>query len=153
VPALTPGDWRLGFQSKGRRGGQWLDPEAAAVVHELAEAGWKKLLVAPIGFVADHVETLYDLDVELRAVAESCGMDFFRSRALNDWPPFIEALAAIVIDDLARRPVLHPVELDPTGSHFHGVPAPGAGAPGNGNGSAGDEDGSADPIDDPERPG
>jgi len=147
VPTLTPGDWRLGFQSKGRRGGEWLDPEAAAVVRELAESGWKKLLVVPIGFVADHVETLYDLDVELREVAESCGMDFFRSRAPNDWPPFIEALADIVIDYLARRPVLHPVELDPAGSHFHGAPAPPAGD------DRGDGDGPSSSADDPERPG
>ena len=147
VPSLTPGDWRLGFQSKGRRGGEWLDPEAAAVVRELAEAGWKKLLVAPIGFVADHVETLYDLDVELREVAESCGMDFLRSRAPNDWPPFIEALADIVIDYLARRPVLHSVELDPSGSHFHGAPASRVGD------DPGDGDGSADPVDDPDGPG
>ena len=111
VPALMPGDWRLGFQSKGRRGGEWLDPEAAAVVRELAEAGWKKLLAAPIGFVADHVETLYDLDVELREVTESCGMDYFRSKAPNDWPPFIEALSEIVIELLAHRPINGPIDL------------------------------------------
>ncbi len=80
-------------------------------MRELAEAGWTKLLVVPIGFVADHVETLYDLDVELRAVAESEGMDFFRCRALNDSPAFIAALAEIVIDYLARRPITGPVEL------------------------------------------
>ncbi len=86
LPALMPGDWRLAFQSKGRRGGEWLEPEAVPAVHDLAAAGWKNLLVVPLGFVADHVETLYDLDVELRDVAESCGMDFLRSRALNDAP-------------------------------------------------------------------
>lgn len=122
LPALMPGDWRLAFQSKGRRGGDWLEPEAATAVRELAAAGWKKLLVVPVGFVADHVETLYDLDVELREVTVSCGMDYLRSRALNDAPRFIEALADIVIDHLAHRPILHPVELDPDGSHWHGPP-------------------------------
>ena len=67
LPTLMPGDWRLAFQSKGRRGGEWLEPEAAAAVREFAAAGWKNLLVVPLGFVADHVETLYDFDVELRA--------------------------------------------------------------------------------------
>ncbi len=122
LPALMPGDWRLAFQSKGRRGGEWLEPEAATAVRELAAAGWKKLLVVPIGFVTDNVETLYDLDVELREVAVSCDMDFLRSRALNDAPRFIEALADIVIDYLAHRPILHPVELDPDHSHRHGPP-------------------------------
>jgi protoporphyrin/coproporphyrin ferrochelatase len=110
VPALMPGDWRLAFQSKGRRGNEWLEPEAATAVRELAESGWRKLLVVPIGFVADHVETLYDLDIELRGVAESSGMDFFRSRAPNDSTAFITALADIVVDFLAHRPITGPVE-------------------------------------------
>jgi ferrochelatase len=122
LPTLMPGDWRLAFQSKGRRGGEWLEPEAASAVRELAAAGWKKLLVVPIGFVADNVEILYDLDVELREVVVSCGLEYLRSRALNDAPRFIEALADIVIEYLAHRPILHPVELDPNGSHWHGPP-------------------------------
>jgi protoporphyrin/coproporphyrin ferrochelatase len=111
LPGLMPGDWRLAFQSKGRRGGEWLEPEVVPAVHDLAAAGWKNLLVVPLGFVADHVETLYDLDVELRDVAESSGMAFLRSRALNDAPFFIEALADIVIDHLAHRPLTGPVDL------------------------------------------
>jgi ferrochelatase len=108
LPALMPGDWRLAFQSKGRRGGEWLEPEAVGAVRELAAAGWKNLLVVPLGFVADHVETLYDLDVELREVVEGCGLQFLRSRGLNDWPPFIEALAGIVADALVLRAVVRP---------------------------------------------
>jgi ferrochelatase len=111
IAVLSPGDWRLGFQSKGRRGGEWLEPEAAASVRELAAAGWEKLLVVPVGFVADHVETLYDLDVELREVAEAEGMTYYRSHALNDEPRFIAALADVVIDHLARRPIAGPVDL------------------------------------------
>jgi ferrochelatase len=111
VPVLSPGDWRLGFQSKGRRGGEWLEPEAAAAVRELAEAGWDKLLVVPVGFVADHVETLYDLDIELRQVAEAEDMTYFRSHAPNASPQFIAALADVVIDYLAHRPITGPVDL------------------------------------------
>ena len=111
LPSLTPGDWRLAFQSKGRRGGAWLEPDAASAVRELAAAGWRDLVVVPLGFVADHLETLYDLDVELRAVAETCGMEFLRVPALNDAPPFVRALADIVIERLARRPLTGPVDL------------------------------------------
>ena len=120
VAATAPGDWRLGFQSKGRRGGDWLGPEVDDVVRELAEDGWKKLLVVPVGFVSDHVETLYDLDITLRGVVEGLGLRYQRTPALNDSPRFIEALADIVISYLAGRPILHPVELDPQGSHQHG---------------------------------
>jgi ferrochelatase len=121
LPSLTPGDWRLAFQSKGRREGAWLEPEAASAVRELAAAGWRDLVVVPLGFVADHLETLYDLDVELRAVAETCGMEFLRVPALNDAAPFIQALADIVIERLAHRPLAGPVDLG-RGGPFGGGP-------------------------------
>ena len=76
VPLSQPGDWRLGWQSKGLRGGEWLEPSAEEVVHELVTAGWRKLLVVPVGFVSDHVETLFDLDVVLRTVIEEAGMPY-----------------------------------------------------------------------------
>jgi len=104
VPALVPGDWRFAFQSKGRGGGEWMEPEADDAVRTLAEAGWKKVLVVPVGFVSDNVETLYDLDIVLRRQIEGLGMEYRRSVAPNDSPIFIEALADVVIDYLARRP-------------------------------------------------
>jgi ferrochelatase len=103
IPAVTPGDWRLGFQSKGR-GGDWVGPEVDVVVRELAAAGWQKLLVVPVGFVSDHVETLFDLDVALRAVVEENGMTYLRSDTPNDSPQFIAALADVVVEHLLRRP-------------------------------------------------
>jgi protoporphyrin/coproporphyrin ferrochelatase len=118
LPRFEPGDWRFGFQSKGRGGGEWLDPEADDVVRTLAEEGWEKLLVVPVGFVSDNVETLFDLDVSLRAVAEACGMQYRRSTPPNDSPFFIEALADLVIDHLARRPVED--WPPPEGPHRHG---------------------------------
>jgi ferrochelatase len=105
VPLIQPGDWRLGWQSKGLRGGDWLGPSADEMVRELAAAGWRKLLVVPVGFVSDHVETLFDLDVELRRTATAAGMEFVRSRTPNDSPTFIAALAGFVTGYLARRPV------------------------------------------------
>ena len=104
VPALVPGDWRFAFQSKGRGGGEWMEPEADDAVRTLAEDGWKKVLVVPVGFVSDNVETLYDLDVVLQRQIEGLGMEYRRSVAPNDSPIFIEALADVVIDYLARRP-------------------------------------------------
>jgi ferrochelatase len=119
VPTILPGDWRLGFQSKGRGGGQWLEPEAGDALRSLAADGWRKLLVVPVGFVADHLETLYDLDVVLRGEAEAAGMEYLRSRPPNDSPLFIEALADVVVDYLARRPVEHQLHR-PDRPHDHG---------------------------------
>ena len=119
VPQITPGDWRFALQSKGRGGGEWLEPEADEVVRALAADGWEKLLVVPVGFVSDNVETLYDLDIELRSVVEANGMEYRRSTPPNDSPYFIEALADVVVDYLARRPVEHQLHR-PDEPHPHG---------------------------------
>lgn len=119
VPAVMPGDWRFAFQSKGRGGGEWLEPEVDDMVRTIAADGWKKILVVPVGFVSDNVETLYDLDIMLREQIESLGMEYRRSAAPNDSPPFIDALAEVVIEYLARRPVEHQPHR-PDGPHRHG---------------------------------
>ncbi len=119
VPAIMPGDWRFAFQSKGRGGGEWLTPEVDDMARAVAADGWKKILVVPVGFVSDNVETLYDLDIMLRRQIESLGLEYRRSAAPNDSPPFIEALADVVIDYLARRPVEHQLRR-PDGPHSHG---------------------------------
>ena len=107
IPQIMPGDWRFGFQSKGRGGGEWMEPEADDAVRVLAREGWKKILVVPVGFVSDNVETLYDLDILLRGQIEDLGIEYRRSHAPNDSPFFIEALADVVKDYLAHRPVEH----------------------------------------------
>jgi len=119
VPAIMPGDWRFAFQSKGRGGGEWLEPEVDDMVRAIAADGWKKILVVPVGFVSDNVETLYDLDIMLREQIDSLGMEYRRSAAPNDSPPFIEALADVVIEYLARRPAEHQLH-HPDGPHKHG---------------------------------
>lgn len=109
IPLIMPGDWRLAWQSKGRRGdAQWLEPEVEDVALQLAAQGWQKLLVVPVGFVCDNVETLYDLDIVLRKVVEEAGMHYLRSEPANDSPRCIAALADAVIGHLARRPVREP---------------------------------------------
>jgi len=119
VPAIMPGDWRFAFQSKGRGGGEWLEPEVDDTVRRLAEDGWKKLLVVPVGFVSDNVETLYDLDIVLREQIEGLGMEYRRSAPPNDSPLFIETLADVVTEYLAHRPVEHALH-PPDGPHDHG---------------------------------
>ncbi len=107
IPQIMPGDWRFGFQSKGRGGGEWIGPEADDAVRALAAEGWKKILVVPVGFVSDNVETLYDLDIVLRGQIEDLGIEYRRSHAPNDSPFFIDALADVVTDYLAHRPGEH----------------------------------------------
>lgn len=92
----------LGFQSKGRPGMEWLKPETDEVLGGLARKGYNKVLLVPISFVAENIETLYDCDIVYRNLAESLGIKkFIRARCLDDDPEFIAALAGIVLDRLA----------------------------------------------------
>lgn len=88
--------WRFCYQSAGRSGEPWLGPPVEKVVVELADAGQKNILVVPIGFVADHVEVLYDIDIEVKRLAEARGARLERTESLNTSPTLIEALADIV---------------------------------------------------------
>jgi ferrochelatase len=106
LPLIMPGDWRLGWQSKGRRGeARWLEPDVEDVALWFAAQGWRKLLVVPVGFLCDNVETLYDLDIVLRKVVEEAGMHYLRSEPANDSPRCVAALADAVIRYLAMRPL------------------------------------------------
>ena len=88
---------RLAYQSRsGSPREPWLEPDIAAVIGEEARRGTRELLVVPIGFVCDHVEVLYDLDIEARQAAEAAGVGFTRAAAVNDHPSFIRLLAALV---------------------------------------------------------
>lgn len=91
-------DWRLAFQSRGMTAEPWIGPTVESQLDALAEAGHRHVLLAPVGFVCDHVETLYDIDVLFRDYGEARGVEVHRSESLNDSPRFIAALAAIVTD-------------------------------------------------------
>jgi protoporphyrin/coproporphyrin ferrochelatase len=96
----------LSFQSKVGPA-KWLEPDTVDKVKELAAAGVKRLLVVPIAFVTDHIETLHELDIELRHVAEEDGIEHFHVMpALNDSDLFIEALASQIIARVERRGAL-----------------------------------------------
>jgi ferrochelatase len=89
--------WSLGWQSAGRTPDPWRGPDVLEVVRELGAAGWKGILVCPQGFVSDHLEVLYDLDIEAAAVAADLGLAFGRTRVLNDDLAVLDALAGRVL--------------------------------------------------------
>src|SRR5205823_2925599 len=77
-------------------GAQWLEPDVNDALRALAAAGTRDAVVVPIGFVADHVEVLYDLDVEAAATARAAGLGFVRVPTVNDHPLFVRMLAELV---------------------------------------------------------
>jgi protoporphyrin/coproporphyrin ferrochelatase len=90
--------WQVAWQSAGRTPEPWLGPDVRDVVRQLAEAGdVDGVVVCPIGFVTDHLEVLYDLDVELAAVAAEVGLPLARTASLNDDGRFIAVLADVVM--------------------------------------------------------
>ena len=93
--------WRLAFQSGRGDREDWLGPEVSTVLRELMEKGNREVLVVPVGFVTDNVETLYDIDILYKQQSESMGISFRRSPCLNDSDRFIEALSSIVREYLA----------------------------------------------------
>lgn len=87
---------RFAYQSAGRTAEPWLGPDARQVVDELAAAGHANVLVVPVGFTCEHVEVLYDVDVELRRHARGLGMRLERIVMVNDHPALIAGLADLV---------------------------------------------------------
>lgn len=88
--------WTFAYQSAGRTADPWLGPDVLDVVADLAEAGERGIVVQSIGFVADHLEILYDLDIEVRDAAEARGMTYARTPMPNVDPAFVAALADLV---------------------------------------------------------
>ena len=89
--------WALAYQSRsGNPGDPWLEPDILDVLKSLAGDGERHVVVVPIGFVCDHVELLYDLDVDAAAAARAMGLTFHRASAVNDHPAFIAMLADLV---------------------------------------------------------
>lgn len=98
VDALGHHRFSIAYQSRsGSPREPWLEPDVNEVIKRLATDHERHVIVVPIGFVADHVEVLHDLDVEARASAEAAGLAFHRAAAVNDHPDFIAALADVVL--------------------------------------------------------
>ncbi|MBM9613349.1 ferrochelatase [Desulfobulbus rhabdoformis] len=100
LEAQTKVQGRLCYQSRSGPV-QWLGPALPEVIEAIATQGGKNILVVPISFVSDHVETLYEIDIEYRQLAENLGMGFRLTRALNADPQFIASLAALVREKCA----------------------------------------------------
>ena len=95
--------WRVAFQSAGATPEPWLGPEAGAVMTELAGQGQRAFLIVPIGFVSDHVEVLYDIDVMYRELAGQLGVQLERTASLNDDALLVGALAEIARNTASVR--------------------------------------------------
>lgn len=93
-------DWMFSYQSAAETGEPWLGPQIEEVVVDLAEQGYKHMLVAPIGFVCDHVEILYDIDIEAKQLANEHGIQLERIASMNSTPLFIEAVTEAILEKL-----------------------------------------------------
>ena len=88
--------WRTAWQSAGRNEAEWLGPDVLEVIEELASNDGRGVIVCPCGFVADHLEVLYDVDIEAADRAKDLGIEFARTRSPNDDPDFLDTLGEIV---------------------------------------------------------
>jgi ferrochelatase len=91
-------DWDFAYQSQGMTADKWLGPTVESCLHHYAAEGVREVVLDPIGFVCDHVEILYDVDIHFRKYAAELGITLLRPETLNDSPKFIAALA-----DVARE--------------------------------------------------
>jgi ferrochelatase len=94
---LTAHDWHFAFQSQGASGGPWIGPTVEETLQALRDAGHAGVVLQPIGFLCDHVEILYDIDIAFQQQAQRIGLRLWRPESLNASPLLMEALA-----DLAR---------------------------------------------------
>ena len=95
--------WDFAFQSAGQPIDSWIGPSIKEKIKELSGKGFRELLVSPIGFVSDHLEILYDLDIEAKSYASSLGSRLERTASLNDDPEFINAIASRVLPLLSQE--------------------------------------------------
>jgi ferrochelatase len=92
------GRYEVAFQSAGRTPEPWIGPDISELVTSRAAAGVRRFLIVPVGFVCDHTEILFDIDVQAAAAARNAGAELHRTESLNTAPAFISALEAIVRD-------------------------------------------------------
>jgi ferrochelatase len=93
-------DWDFAYQSQGMTDDKWLGPSVESCIDGYAQQGVNEIVLAPVGFVCDHVEILYDVDLVFRRYAEARGIRLVRPESLNDSPKLIEALADVAGEKL-----------------------------------------------------
>ncbi|HXW13082.1 MAG TPA: ferrochelatase, partial [Terriglobia bacterium] len=91
-------EYRMAFQSQGMTAEKWIGPTVESQIDELAGADIKNVLLVPVGFVSDHVEILYDIDVLFHDYGKARGVKVLRSESLNDSPRFAAALASLITE-------------------------------------------------------
>ncbi|MDZ4340613.1 MAG: ferrochelatase [candidate division NC10 bacterium] len=96
--------WRRAYQSAGKTAFPWLGPDLVEVLEEVKGEGYSQVLVVPIGFVADHLEILYDIDLEAQEKARELGLTLRRTESLNTDPELVEGLAEEVLQATASLP-------------------------------------------------
>jgi protoporphyrin/coproporphyrin ferrochelatase len=94
--SLSATDWRFAFQSQGMSGGPWLGPTVEDTIVTLKEQGHSAVFIQPVGFLCDHVEVLYDIDIGFKRFAEQHAMRLWRAESLNDSRLLTAALADLV---------------------------------------------------------
>jgi protoporphyrin/coproporphyrin ferrochelatase len=93
--------WSLAYQSRsGKPADSWLEPDIGDVIRKLAAQNCRNIVVAPIGFVCDHVEVLYDLDIGADKIAQNLGVTMWRASCPNDHPTFIRMIAEVIRDKI-----------------------------------------------------
>ncbi|MGO8990910.1 MAG: ferrochelatase [bacterium] len=102
IKGIEPLPWHIAFQSKGMEPSEWLGPDVESVLEELAKEKIREVLIDPIGFVSDHIEILYDIDILYRDKAKLLKMELKRAPSLNFSKGFIEALTAIVEEHIKK---------------------------------------------------
>ncbi len=103
VVGLRERDWYFAFQSQGVSGGPWIGPTVEDTLKALKEEGHVGVVMQPIGFLCDHVEILYDIDVAFREMAEEMGLRLWRAESLNDSPVLTRALVDVVRNGEAAK--------------------------------------------------
>lgn len=93
---LGPATVRFAYQSQGKSGEKWLGPTVEETLESLHREGHRAVLIAPVGFLSDHVEVLYDIDIEFKKLGESKGMQLERMPMLNASQPLVDALVSVI---------------------------------------------------------
>ena len=96
--------YAVAWQSAGRSSEKWLGPDVLDVIADLPATGVKAVVVCPVGFVSEHLEVLYDLDVEAAAAAERAGLHYVRTPSLDGDPRLSEILARVVLEAAGETP-------------------------------------------------
>ena len=101
---LEEGDWFFCFQSQGLSGGPWIGPSVEDTLAALKDEGYQHVVLQPVGFLCDHVEILYDIDIAFQATAKELGITISRAQSLNDSPTLIAALKDLVEHGVPAAP-------------------------------------------------